>query len=209
MPQLPVAPSAVKISFHFSYGTDANVMTHMYFAFVTGTPNTADLQGFTNTARSLWVTNMLSLMTNAVTLRNVDGIWLGDYTSALVTASGSNSGTRLGGVIPASTAALINLKLSRRYRGGKPRLYLPLGAQTDFLDAQHWSSAFITAVTTGWNAWVNGMQAYVGGPSLSALSLANVSYWHLGGLRPTPLVEAVTSSGINSIPATQRRRLRP
>jgi len=205
---LPIVAGTVKIQFSWSYGTDANVMTHMFFSGLVATPATADLQSFTNLARSSWVTNMLSLQTPNVTLRTVYGTYLGDLTSAQVSATGSNAGTRTGGTLAASQCALVNLKISRRYRGGHPRLYIPAGAQTDVLDPQHWSSGFLTAFATGWNAWVAAMNGFTSA-SISSQFFSNVSYYHAGGLRATPVVDAVTASALNSIPGTQRRRLRP
>jgi hypothetical protein len=119
---------------------------------------------------------------------------------------GSSNGSRLGGVLPAETALLINAHIARRYRGGKPRLYLPLGCQTDVLNPQSWSSSFLTAVATGFTNFFNAISGHTYG-SLVITNAVNVSYYSAHTARPTPLVDPWTGFTINAMPASQRRRM--
>lgn len=209
MTALPNVAGVIKLQYHFTYGTDANVMTHMFFAI--GSPsaiNTADLQSFCNLARSSYVTNCLSLSTNAVQLGTVTATDLTTTTSAPVASTGSNSGTRSLGPPNASTSVITNLKIARRYRGGHPRIYWPWGNSGDLYDAQHWTSSFIGLCQTGINALVAALQ----GSSFASIPgpvLANVSYYQHNALRPTPTWDPVSSVVVNPIPGVQRRRLRP
>jgi hypothetical protein len=78
--------------------------------------------------------------------------------------------------LTANDCALLNIKIQRRYRGGKPRLYLPWGSDADVQDAQHWKSASITtfnsAILTHTNYVVG--QTWAGG---GFDHLVNVSYY--------------------------------
>lgn len=205
---LPNVPGAVRLQYHFSLGTDANVMTHLYFAGGVSSLTTADLQAFTNLARSSYVTNCLPLSTNNVKLGQVVGTDLTTTTSLQVVAGGSNQGTRALSSGPASVCVLTNFKIARRYRGGKPRVYWPWGNSGDNSDPDTWSASFVTLCQNGINALVAALQGF-SGSSFASPTLSNISYWHAGSPRTTPVVDPVTAVVVNPIPATQRRRLRP
>jgi hypothetical protein len=51
---------------------------------------------------------------------------------------------------------MINFKIGARYKGGHPRIYLPIGLGSDTLNNFQWSSAFQTAAET---AMVNFVSA--------------------------------------------------
>jgi hypothetical protein len=180
----------------------------MFFAGGSGSPSIPDLLAFTTLCRNAWVTNMLGTHTPGVSLRAVTGTYLGDVGVQKQIVNGSNNGTRGGGNLYASTALIVNLSVPRRYRGGHPRLYLPLGSQTDMLDPQHWTPSFLTTVSTSWNAWLAAVVGFTG-VTFQPVVFSNVSYFHNNALRPVPVVDPVTASSMNPIPGTQRRRLRP
>lgn len=205
---LPLVPQTLKLEFHWTYGTDANVMSHLFYNTGGGTPGTTDLQGFVNLAATSYGTNMASQAHTTVALRKVRGIWLGDRTSAVPEWNGNTAGTRAATSLPAQTCMLYNLRIPRRYRGGKPRVYFPLGNAVDIADPQHWSAAFITSSTTAINTINNALQAYTS-TTFSTPALASVSYYSGGSLRASPVVDFVSSIAANAIPGSQRRRIRP
>ena len=206
---LPPVPGIVKLQYFFTVGADASVMTHLYFGSAGGSSYpTSDLQGFVNLARSSYVTNLKSLMCPQVILGKVVATDLHDLSTIQVQASGSDAGTRSLSMGPASVCVIQNMKIARRYRGGHPRVYWPWGNSGDTSAPQQWSSSFVGLCQTGINAYVAALQAYTS-TALNAPQLSNVSYYHSGSLRTTPVVDPVLSSVINPIPGTQRRRLRP
>jgi hypothetical protein len=206
--QLPTVAGVIKVEPHWTYGTDGNVMSHLFYDTAAATPGTSDLLAFI----TLFATQYNSQINNrahpTVALRKVRGIWLGDYTSAVPEWNGNYTGSALGAALPAQTACLINLHISRRYRGGHPRLYWPLGSAIDIADPQHWSSSFLTAVTTGINAMNTALQGFTS-PTINNPTLTNVSYYHGNGLRTTPLKDPVATLSVNGTPGSQRRRIRP
>jgi hypothetical protein len=103
---------------------------------------------------------------------------------------------------------IFNMHISRRYRGGKPRVYFPLGSATDMADPQHWTAAFLTSAGNAFNAVNNALQAFTS-PTINTPALANVSYYSGGSLRSAPVVDLVSTTSANSIPGSQRRRIRP
>jgi hypothetical protein len=131
------------------------------------------------------------------------------------------AGTRSGGFLPASTCVLYNMQIKRRYRGGKPRIYVPAGTQPDLSNAQTWATAFLNQV--------NGALANLIGAGFTSIStwsttseLVNVSYYHqvlvgppptppvyVEQVRETPQIDPIVSRAAVSTVGTQRRRLRP
>lgn len=205
---LPLVPQTLKVEIHWTYGTDANVMSHLYYTTAAATPGTADLLAFVTLFATSYGTNMASQAGNQVILRKVRGIWLGDRTSAVPEWNGSTAGSRAGSALPAQTCMLFNMHIARRYRGGKPRVYFPLGSATDIVDPQHWSAAFITSAGNAFNTINNALQAFTSA-TINTPTLANVSYYSGRSLRAAPVVDAVASTSANSIPGSQRRRIRP
>jgi hypothetical protein len=79
------------------------------------------------------------------------------------------AGSRSGGPLPASTAAVMAYTIDRRYRGGKPRGFLPWGTDTDIADPQTWNSSFLTSALAQWQGMfgiINGASS--GGTTLTA-----------------------------------------
>ncbi len=71
-------------------------------------------------------------------------------TSARGIAESWQIGTRPGLPNGAAVAALINFKIARRYRGGKPRLYVPFFVASDLTPGLTWSDGALEAGTAGW-----------------------------------------------------------
>lgn len=206
---LPNVPGIVKLQYFFTLGTDSNVMTHLFFGAPGGGAYPGpDLQGFVNLAHSSYVTNLKSLHTNQTILTKIVVTDLHDPSTIQYQWAGSEPGTRSLGPPSAQVAVIQNMKLARRYRGGHPRVYWPWGNNGDISSPQSWSASFVGLCQTGINNYVAALQAY-SSTALNAPQLSNVSYWHAGALRATPVVDVVLSSVINPIPGTQRRRLRP
>lgn len=208
MPPLPNVANVLKAQFQWTYGSDANVMTHIFFNYTTAAPSTSQLATYAAALRAAAVTNFVPLSHSSVALRTVTCIDLSTNATAPGTASGTSTGTRTGSALFASTAVLINMTIARRYRGGHPRIYLPFGVTSDIQDAQHWTTAFQNLVQTNFNAFV-GSVLNVGSTPPVCNYVANLSYYQGGQLRGGPLVDPVSAYPVNPVPGTQRRRVRP
>jgi hypothetical protein len=146
---------------------------------------------------------------------------LSDPSGANVSTGAAHAGTRVGGFLPASSCALLNFSLARRYRGGKPRAYLPAGCQPDLGNAQTWTTAFTNAVLAAFRAFRTDV--YNSTKSWSATAeQVNISYYHqvlvgppptppvyVEQVRPTPVIDVITGESVSSTVGSQRRRLRP
>lgn len=141
---------------------------------------------------------------------------VGSYANAI-------AGTMAGNPLPAGTAFLLNFHIARRYRGGKPRVYLPIGNTAEIGDDQDWGSVFAASIPGRWAAMIAAIQAapWAGGVIAEQVS---VSFYNLftnftgptGRMRarstPRPgaaLVDPVISVTAGTRFASQRRRNRP
>jgi hypothetical protein len=138
---------------------------------------------------------------------------------------GTHSGTAAGGTTPGGTdnsmAVLVNYKIARRYRGGKPRTYLPWGSGADLANRTTFLSSSVTAWT---NAMVSFFSSIIGqtagGCTISAHN--SISYYegfdvhtdpgtgratNVPRKRPTPLVDSIVGLTVSNRPGNQRRRL--
>lgn len=219
MPALPNVPSVIRLSFQHSTG-GIPAYVHWFMKYSGTAPAQADITAVANSAKSAWTTNFAGLCHPNLSLTVVQATDLSSASGAQGVSTGSVAGSRTGGPLTANDCCLINLKMARRYRGGKPRQYWPFGTDSDVLDPQHWTSTFTSAVSTGWNA-VNSALAAITWAGGNMVLAVNVSYYqgftvvtspttgrarNVPKPRATPLVDNITSASIQSRIATQRRR---
>lgn len=210
---LPPVTNVLKFDTQWSYGSDNNVHTHLFCHFTGTSPAAADLVNLA----SAWNTGLdLGFRTLRVPTTTLVATTVTDLTtrsSNVGSSSAGTAGTGTGTPLPAETCVLINLHVARRYKGGHPRIYLPLGDNTDMLDPQHWKPSFITQVANGWQTALNKILSVSGLPP-TLDNVVSVSYYAgkdpVTGkplLRPTPVVDIVPSQTVNAVPASQRRRM--
>jgi hypothetical protein len=157
-------------------------------------------------------------------LKEVSAADLTSPTAGSGQAATNIAGGRPGVPLDAATAVLINHAIGRRYRGGKPRTYLPAGVGGDILNPQQWT----TQAVSDFHSWVTYLDSVRQGmPGTTVLhSLVNVSYYkgskasitgtapyERGHTKPIvstdpgyPIIDSITSSSVNVKPASQRRR---
>lgn len=146
---------------------------------------------------------------------------LSSTTGAIGSSSTSTPGTRTGSGTAANVCTLMNFHVARRYRGGKPRVYIPWGTSTDVTSPTNWTPTFISAATAAWSALISDLTVVPwSGATISGQ--VNVSYYegfkafeepsgrykNIPQLRPGgPVKDAITSVACNPKFGTQRRRV--
>lgn len=218
MPALPDVPEVVRFTLKQTLSLDTDCINRFFVSYSGTPPTDTGMDTWTSAVATSWATNLEPLAGEGVILTEVLGEDLTSDTSAVGQTFTSDTGTR-GAVIAAGVAAVLQLHIARRYRGGHPRLYLPFGIPSDMEFAQSWTSAFQTAVKDGWVAFM--LDVISGAPSgTTALQQVNVSYFHgftnvtfpSGRVRPvptrrgTPLVDTITGVQLNPKLGSQRRR---
>lgn len=219
---LPVTPSAVlSFTFHNDLNGDANVRSKLYFAYTGGAPSNTDCNTLAAGAEAAWAAHLSACFSNTTSMFLTECVDLATSNGGVGQSSTATNGTLTGGVLPVDLCALVNHKIARKYRGGKPRTYFSMGDETKLnTDGRTWTTGFISLVNTNYAAFVTAMAAVTGG-STNVAGPVNVSYYkgylpptvvnnraknHLAP-RATPVVDPITSSSLNSLIASQRRRV--
>lgn len=220
MPALPLVPNVLRTRLLWSDQDDNSVTSSLFWKYSGAGPDSteaatlaSDLSTLVAAEAALWgvVTTFLGV---TVTDLSTDSGGEGTHTAS-VAGTDSNPG------LPGAAAVLVNFQINRRYRGGKPRIYLPWGSAAHLNTRQSWESGFLgnvqTAITTITTGFVG---ASAGTTAITAH--ANVSYYegfttfttpsgrvkNLSKLRTTPVVDNVVSSSVAVNISSQRRRNR-
>jgi hypothetical protein len=120
----------------------------------------------------------------------------------------STFGVRAGDFMPASVAMVVSKTISRRYRGGHPRNYLPWGTAGTMASGStiDWDSGFVADCVTKYSTWLAGVSGYTFGGTTFG-DLVSVSYVNAGARRVTPVVDTITGYDVRTRICSQRRRL--
>jgi hypothetical protein len=221
MPPLPPVADVLKARMHWILGEDTQAVTVLHYRYSGSALTSTDLAAFGANINAAVVSNMLPLLHPSNTYAGCDLEDLASPTGAIATAAATHPGTSGGGMLAASTATVVSFKIHRRYRGGKPRAYLPIGTAASMTDAQLWNNTHISAAAGAMNQVNTDIVGTVTG-STSVVIQCSVSYYHgfivtppepitgrvrtIPLLRITPLVDDVAGWVTNKRPGSQRRR---
>lgn len=222
MPALPAVPKVVQIAVETKALNVSDLFINRVHYEYTGTaPTSGELSSFATTVLTAWGAAFAPSMTDDKTFVGLTAVDLSSSTSAAAEVTDSIAGSLTGNILPADTCFVLSASVARRYRGGHPRVYLPLGATASLLTGRTWQAAFITAVQTANDGLVIAIEG-AGWTGAGTLSPVNVSYYagyHLvtypsGRSRdvPTlrvggPVVDAITGYVGRSQLGSQRRRV--
>lgn len=222
MAPLPAVPNVIEVKIGWTVGEDIRAATKLHFHTPVASPTAADLQTLANAIGALGNGNFDNGYSSSVKRTSVTCTELGSGNQFQGVWTGSVTGGRTGAYLPASTAVLVNFKIGRRYRGGKPRIYLPWGTVTDLTDPQQLLQASATDMQTKFQTWLTGVLAATGG-AITLDRQVSISYYggaapllaqHKNGetlwtsqKRATPVVDNVLGLTIAPRLATQRRRM--
>lgn len=120
------------------------------------------IQGLADQLSSQWNTYLGKHLSTPGELTAVDTVDIG----SLAPVVGSNVTTRLGtaagsAITNTATCTMINFKIPARYKGGHPRIYLPIGTVPDSLNNYQWGPAYITQVQQDFANYIGAVAAGV------------------------------------------------
>jgi hypothetical protein len=220
VPPIPDVPDVLAIQLKLKVG-NANVVSRVNVRYESDAPTRQQLITYASSIDAAIGTHLLHLC--SVQVKTVE-IMITDLTttsSARGTVPSDQHGTRPGLWNGAGVAALINFKVARRYRGGKPRLYLPFFVAADLTEALEWSEPALAEGTVGWARFMSSVLTDT--PSgLTVIEQVNVSHYagfeiavdertgrsrNVNQLRiDGPAVDKITGFSINPKLGSQRRR---
>ena len=221
MPPLPIVPGVLRVRWQYQLGGTVNTGFHQFVRYGGSVPSLTQLNNMAASAHTHYAFYMPALFHPNAHLTGIQIQDLSDVTQPTGIWAGTEAGTRTGGPLPASTSMILAWKVQRRYRGGKPRAYIPAGTDTDLADAQHWTAAFLSAFQSAWESmwsliyndasWGSPFNfcsvSYFAGHTWQADQHGN--YHYIPTRRTTPLIDNSVASVYTSLLGTQRRRLRP
>lgn len=221
MPALPPVNKVVRIDNHFKVDADTNAMWRVFYSY-SGALSFTDAFTWCSAIFNAWgAGGSFKALTSATTTQyRAELTDLTSTTAAQAIINGSVTGTAGGSALPAGTALVISFEIGRRYRGGKPRIYLPGIPLANLNTSQTWAPSTLTNFLNAYNVWaaavVAGAPVAVGTPVP-----VNVSYFQgftnvtfpSGRIRPVPklrsggpITDIISAGRVNPNVASQRRR---
>jgi hypothetical protein len=216
---LPAVAKVVRVDHHYAQYADPNIMIRLFFQYA-GTLSLADATTWLTaivTAQRTFVSAMLS---STLALNYSELTDLSSNTAPQVANSTGQVGGDGNPPLSAGVAMVISYTIARRYRGGKPRTYLPGMSAGFLLNPSQWDPTEMASFATHWQTYLTAATTTPGGTAIGAINHVNVSYYQgfvnhtypsgrvkaIPQLRVTPLVDVITGLKVNGEPASQRRR---
>jgi hypothetical protein len=216
---LPPAGKVLKITHHFTIGTDSRAIVRLFWQYTGGPPNATALKGIAEAIKTAWEAKCKAICSNSAKLTGVEVLDLSSLEGARFLLAMSATGGA-GGMGGASSALLQNYTIPRRYRGGKPRSYWPYLPSAKIEAPQAVEPAWIAECNTKLGEYFSSLAAIsVEGTTLT--THCNVSYFHgftnvpygsptkyrrVPTPRATPVVDTISAASVNGVPGSQRRR---
>lgn len=220
MPTPPVV-QAVRVHLNYKETDGALSGNRFHIAYSGSAPTPGNCATLAGDISSAWNSNLASLVNVDWSLYEVDVLDLASETGASGQDDTIHAGTSSGTVLPANSATNVEFDIARRYRGGKPRIYLPPTVAGNMLDPGHWQPSFISGVNTQVAAFFAAIAALSIG-SMGTLNHVNISFyngvytttppWRGPGYkyppkyRTTPLVDNISGYSCKAVIGSQRRR---
>lgn len=221
MPALPPVPNTLKCVTTWTVGSDLTAECVNYFKYTGGPPVAADCTTLAGDILAAWDTALKAQLPNVNSATQVTLTDLNSSTGAQGTHIGSHPGTLSSAQGPGGLAAVMNHQIGRRYRGGKPKNFLPYLGPVSLATAQTWTSGAVTAMNSGYATWLTSVIGLTSGSTVIA-SLVNVSYYsgftvvtspttgrsrNVPKLRAGgPVIDVIVASALSLRPGSQRRR---
>jgi hypothetical protein len=219
MPALPSPGKVIRV--HLRWGpSDTNQWgSRFYITYSGGPPNSADMATFASNVFGFCGGNIMPLVESNIFLTETTVVDLNTDTGAEGSHTGSTAGGDGSGLVPEDVCALINHVIPRRYRGGKPKIFLPPGGLGALADDKSWTNTFTGNMTAAWEAFVAATLADAFA-SFTPVNIVNVSFYkgftpfaepsgryrNIPTARATPLVDPISSSSCRGEIGSQRRR---
>jgi len=174
-PPLPASPCVrVRLIYTNADGTLAG--SRFYLSYSGSAPTAGNCTTLAGDVETAWVAHLASLIHDDTALSEVDVLDIATDSGSSGQWDGDENGTMTGVALPASVATNVEYNIARRYRGGKPRMFLPAPNAAQMQDQGHWTSTFVGDVNTGIAAFFSALEALDIG-SMGTLAHVNLSYY--------------------------------
>jgi len=217
-PPLPASP-CVRVRLIYNEGVGGEGGNRFYLSYSGSAPTGANCTTLAGDIAAAWNSDIAPLVDGAYALEEVDVLDIATDSGLSGQWTGSHAGTKTGSSLPASAATNVEFGIARRYRGGKPRMYLPPSTSGDLASITSWSNTFVGDVNTGVVAFFAAIAALSVG-AMGTLAHVNLSYYKgftnvansSGRERAVPtyrdaaILDTITGYSTKVIVGSQRRR---
>lgn len=206
MAPLPPVPGALKVQLGWFAENDTGAMTVFHLAYTGGPPSAANCATMAAAIQANALTRFTALLNSEdsviglCTVLDLSSDMGGEGTGGTIT-----NGSRDGDQLSAGTAVVVSKHVSRHYRGGHPRSYLPLGSAGDIANGI-WASLFASDVESAWAGFISDCTS--DGTGCVITGEISISYVNGGARRVTPVKDPILSYTVDTKVGSQRRRNR-
>lgn len=218
MPPLPVIPNTLQFTTHMQL-SGGPIALNRFFMKYTGAVGGTDATTMLSTLVTSWGTRIAPQVSTTNTLVQVSCLDLGSKTGVNVFVPASHAGGAASPSLAAGVAVVISAKISFRYRGGHPRVYLAGIGNVCLQDTNTLTTAFQGSIFTAWTGMLSDLTASPP-PAVGAISEVSVHAYSSnpvnfpGGVPTTkppwplasPQTYPITSWAVNPQVGSQRRR---
>lgn len=190
-----------------------------YLSYSGSAPSGANCLTLAGDVASAWSEYLAALMSSNYALEEVDVLDIATDSGLSAVWTGSVDGTRSGTSLPDQVATNIEFGIGRRYRGGKPRCFLPPANTGDLFNQSSYGSSFIATANTAFGNFMSQIEGLSIG-SMGTLTHVNLSYYKgftnitnssgreraVPTYRATALHDNVTGYSTKAILGSQKRR---
>lgn len=215
---LPDTP-CVRVRLIYNEGSPGEGGNRFYLKYSGSAPSGANCSDLASAIAEQWNDQLATLVSTAYGLKEVDVLDIATDSGLSGQWTGSHSGSRSGNWLPDSVATNIEFNIARRYRGGKPRMFLPPPIQSDLNTQSAYTGSFVSEVQTGIDTFFLAVSEESIG-SMGTLGHVNLSYYKgftnitnssgreraVPTYRATALHDDVTGYSPKTVIGSQRRR---
>lgn len=215
---LPASP-CVRVRLIYSHASGLSAGSRFYLSYSGSAPSGANCATLATDIANQWNSNLAAEFSSDWTLTEVDVLDIATDSGLSAQVAVSHPGTDSGTSAPAQCAMNVEFNISRRYRGGKPRMYFPPGLAGDLANDSTWNSAKITSMNAQILTFFNAIEALSVG-SMGTLQHVNLSYYKgftnhtntsgreraVPTYRDTALLDTISGYSMKAVVGSQRRR---
>lgn len=217
-PPLPASPCLkVRLDYEAPAGTLAG--SRFYLSYSGASPTAGNCITLAGDVATAWSAHLARDVQEAISLTEVDVLDIASLTGASGQWTGNNAGTDSSSALPAQTATNVEYNIARRYRGGKPRMFLPPPGSASLSNPDKFTTTFVDQVNTDMAAFMAALEALSIG-AMGTLAHVNLSYYKgftnitnssgreraVPTYRDTALLDTVSGYATKSVIGSQRRR---
>lgn len=176
MPALPPVTKTIRVNMGWSV-EGASVGSRFFIQYTGGPPATPDLTTFAGLVSTEYGSNLAQYGWTPFVLTSVECTDLDTALGNVGVVAVSVAGTNADGGLALGSCTVVDFKIDRRYRGGKPRIYLPLGTVEYLSTYQKWTTGYVSDMDSSWGSFIAALLA-ASYTSFVPAQHVNVSYYH-------------------------------